>query len=117
MTLYRYMEDSDVHVIDCAGGVDLEIGLAHWKTVQLELEARPIQGPWRKLLIDFRGTIWASEEVHMQLSAITRRDFGLNASNTAIRVAVVNHRWSGLISENERWFASESDALDWLCGH
>lgn len=117
MTLYRYLEDSDVHVIDCAGRVDLELGLARWKTVQLELEARPTKGSRRKLLIDFRDTTWASDDVHMQLSAITRREFGLNASNARIWVAFVSNSRSGLVSENERWFTSESDALVWLRSH
>lgn len=50
----------------------------------------------------------------MQLSAITRRDFGLSSSNPSLRVAFVNNRWSGAISESECWFVSEAEAMHWL---
>ena len=45
---------------------------------------------------------------------ITRRDFGLHADNPSIRVAILNRRWSGPISDNEHWFFAEREALEWL---
>ncbi len=114
MSLYRYLPDLDIHWIDCGGRVDLETGLARLKLLESELAARPLQGDRRKLLIDFRGTVWDSEDTHRQLSTITRRDFGLNAENTALRAAIVNERWSGALSDNEHWFFTEVEALAWL---
>jgi hypothetical protein len=111
---YRYIEDSDVHVIDCSGRVDLETGLSRLKTLERELHARPVRGQRRKLLIDFRHTVFESEDVHRQLSIVTRRDFGLDAKNAAISAAIVNNRWAGTLADNEHWFLDESEALEWL---
>lgn len=114
MNFYRYLDESDVHVIDCAGRVDLELGLARLKALAIELEARPARGARRRLLIDLRNTVWENEGVHRQLSLATRRDFGLNPQNAGLRVAILNHRWQGAIAENEHWFLDDVAALDWL---
>ncbi len=116
MSVYRYLPDDDVHWIDCGGRVDLETGLSRLRLLESELAARPLQGTRRKLLIDFRGTVWDSEETHRQLSTITRRDFGLNADNPTLRAAIVNQRWSGVLSDNEHWFLTFEEALVWLRG-
>jgi hypothetical protein len=114
MPFYRYLEDADVHVVDCAGKIDLELGLARLEALARELAARPaLRGP-RKLLIDFRNAIWESAEVHMQLSVTTRRDFGLNGSNDAIRVAFLDVFRNGPVAGNEHWFTDEAEALQWL---
>ena len=113
MGFYRYLDDTDVHVVDCSGRVDLQIGLERLRLLHAALEARPGAGV-RRLLIDFRNTVWDSEDVHLQLSAITRRDFGLNPANAAMRAAILNNRWEGLLSDNERWFFEEAPALEWL---
>jgi hypothetical protein len=115
MTFYQYLQDSDVHVVDCSGKVDLKIGLARLNALVHEFELRPIQGAQRKVLIDFRTTVWESEEVHMQLSRITRCDFGFSPENTATRAAILNNQWTGSVSDNEHWFLTESEALKWLC--
>jgi len=114
MGFYQYLAAIDVHAVDCSGRVDLQLGVARLKALESELATRPVLGGHRKLIIDFRNTIWESEEVHMQLSAITRRDFGLSSSNPSLRVAFVNNRWSGAISESECWFVSEAEAMHWL---
>ena len=110
----RYLPELDVLVVDCSGRVDLETGLARLKALERELGTRPLAGSRRKLLIDFRNTVWESEATHRQLSAIVRRDFGLGATDTTIRAAVLNNRWSGSVSEDEHWFLVESEALAWL---
>jgi hypothetical protein len=115
MAFYQYLHDSDVHVVDCSGRVDLKIGLARLNALVREFGLRPIQGGQRKVLIDFRATVWESEEVHMQLSRITRRDLGFGPENTATRMAILNNQWSGSVSDNEHWFLTDSDALKWLC--
>lgn len=114
MSFIRYLEDSDIYVVDCSGTVDLELGLSRLKALELELQSRPLLAGRRKLLIDFRNTHWASEETHQELSKITRRDFGLRPDNPSIRAAILNRRWGGPISDNEHWFLSEEEALDWL---
>ena len=114
MTFYRYLEDVDVHVVDCAGTVDLQLGLARVAVLERELEARPFVGERRKLLVDFRGMVWASDEVHRQLSAITRRVFGLDGGAGAVRVAFVHPGRSGIVAVNEAWFADDVAALAWL---
>ena len=114
MSFYRYLEGPDVHVVDCSGRVDLQIGIERLELLQAALAARPSVGGVRRLLIDFRNTVWENEDVHRQLSEVTRRDFGLNADNRAIRAAILNHRWEGPLSDNERWFFEEGPALEWL---
>ena len=112
MTFCRYLEDGDVHVVDCAGSVDLEVGLARLAALEQELAARPAGG--RKLLVDFRRTAWASAGVHQELSARTRRVFGLDCADAAVKVAFLHPARSGLVTANEAWFVNEREALDWL---
>jgi len=114
MTFYRYLEDGDVHVVDCAGKVNLELGLARLEKLARELARRPLLRGRRRLLIDFRNVTWESAEVHMQLSSRTRRDFGLDGSNDAIRVAFLDRFRSGAAAHNEHWFTDEAEALQWL---
>lgn len=114
MSFIRYLDDSDVYVIDCSGRVDLELGRERLEALAATLASRPLVAGCRKLLLDFRNTLWASEETHQELSRMTRRDFGLHADNQAIRVAILNQRWSGPVSGNEQWFFDEREALEWL---
>jgi len=114
MGFYRYLEHADVHVLDCSGTVDLDVGLERLRTLQLEFAARPARGAVRKLLIDFRHTVWANEDVHRQLSVATRRDFGLNAENATLRAAILHPLRSGEVAQNECWFVHEAEAMEWL---
>jgi hypothetical protein len=115
MSFYRYERDFDVHIVDCGGVVTLETGMERLRVLGRELAARPPRDGVARLLVDFRTTVWEDENVHMELSRITRTDFGLNPDNTRIRAAIVNSRWSGAISDNEHWFLTDADALRWLC--
>ena len=117
MTFYRYLEDHDVHVLDCAGKVDLPVGLERLRRLSRELEARPAQDGVHRLLVDFRQTEWASEEAHQELSRATRRDFGLNAENPALRLAFLFCGGKSAVSDSEHWFDDDADALAWLIGH
>ncbi len=117
MTFYRYLEDCDVHVLDCAGKVDVSVGLARLRRLSQELDARPARDGVHRLLIDFRHTQWASEDAHRELSRATRRDFSLNAENPSLRLAFVFHCGKGTVSNNERWFADDAEALAWLTSH
>ena len=114
MTFYRYLDDGDVHVLDCAGYVDVPVGLARLRRLSQELDARPARDGVHRLLIDFRHTEWANEDAHRELSRATRSDFGLNAENPSLRLAFVSHRGKGIVSNSERWFDDEADALAWL---
>jgi hypothetical protein len=114
MGLYRYLPELDVHCVDCAGRVNLATGLARLKVLESELASRPPKSARRKLLLDFRETIWENEDAHRELSLITRRDFGLHAGNETVRVAILNRRAAGAISDNEHWFLDEAAALVWL---
>lgn len=116
MTFYRYLENYDVHVLDCAGKVDVAVGLERLRRLSLELEARPAQDGIHRLLVDFRQTEWASEEAHRELSRATRRDFGFNAENPALCLAFLGGD-KGTVSDSERWFDNDADALAWLIGH
>jgi hypothetical protein len=114
-SFYRYDAESDVHVVDCGGVVTLETGKARLETLASELATHKRADGAARLLIDFRETIWEDENVHLELSRITRAEFGLNPDNTGLRAAIVNTRWSGAVSDNEHWFLSEGDAMSWLC--
>jgi hypothetical protein len=85
------------------------------RLLERELTARRPQDGVSKLLIDFRNTVWEDEKVHRELSRITRTEFGLNPSHAGVRAAIVNTRWIGQISVNERWFLSDAIAMQWLC--
>lgn len=117
MSFYRYLEDCDVHVLDCAGKVDVPVGLARLRRLSQELEARPARDGVHRLLIDFRNTEWASEDAHGELSRATRRDFGLDAENPSLRLAFVFHRGRGTVSSSEQWFTDDVEALAWLTSH
>ena len=117
MSFYRYLEDWDVHVLDCAGRVDVPVGLARLRRLSQELNARPARDGVHRLLIDFRNTEWASEDAHGELSRATRRDFGLDAENPSLRLAFVFHRGRGTVSNSERWFTDDVEALAWLTSH
>jgi len=112
MDFYRYDAQVGVHVVDCSGRVDLELGVARLRALELELGSRPA-AEQRKLLIDFRATIWASEDVHRELSVITRSTL-LHPGNRDVRAAILNERWAGPVSENEHWFLTEAEAREWL---
>jgi hypothetical protein len=114
MSFYRYLEDRDVHVLDCAGKVDVLAGLARLRRLSQELDARPARDGVRRLLIDFRHTEWASEDAHRELSRATRRDYGLNAENPSVRLAFVFPRGKGTVSNSECWFDDDAEALAWL---
>ncbi len=114
MSPYRYLEDCDVHVLDCAGKVDVAVGLARLRRLMQELEARPARDGVHRLLIDFRLTEWASEDAHRELSRATRRDFGLNAENPCVYLAFVFPRGNGTVSNRERGFCDTPEALAWL---
>lgn len=117
MTFYRYLEDCDVHVLDCAGKVDVPVGLARLRRLSLELEARPARDGVHRLLIDFRHTQWASEDAHRELSRAMRSDFRLNGENPALRLAFVFHGGKSTVSNSERWFDDDAEALAWLTSH
>jgi [ribosomal protein S5]-alanine N-acetyltransferase len=115
MSFYRYLDELDVHVVDCSGQVDEAIGMARLKALEQALGAHAVQGGQRRLLIDFRNAIWANEQVHRRLATVTRRDFGLGSEDTTLRAAILDSRRSGPVSRNEHWFCSEAEALAWLC--
>lgn len=52
--------------------------------------------------------------MHLKLSKLTRTEI-LRPDNASVRAAILNHRWSGEISPNERWFVSDAAARAWLC--
>jgi hypothetical protein len=112
-SFYRYEPDAELHVIDCGGNVDLETGIERLRSLQRKLAARPSPSGLSRLLIDFRNTVWQGEGVHMDLSKLTRAEL-LHPGNVGIRAAILNNRWSGRVSDNEHWFLTEDDALDWL---
>jgi hypothetical protein len=111
---YSYLEQAGVHVADCSGRVDYALGVERLDVLEREVEARPARDGVTRLLIDFRDTVWESEEVHRQLSASTRRRFGLGRNDPALRVAFLHRQLQGGTSDYEQWFAAEDEALVWL---
>jgi len=119
VALHTYLAEHHVHLIDCAGHVDWQEGLRRLDELERALAAHPLaEGAstedCRKLLIDFRATTWDCQETHMRLSSETRLRFGLNETNTRLRVAIINNQWTGLLAQNEHWFQSKQAALEWL---
>lgn len=114
MSFYRYLDTYDVHVLDCAGRVDVTVGVERLHHLFRELKARPARDGVHRLLVDFRRTEWASASAHRDLSRATRRDFGLHGQNPALRVAFVSYDRAGAVSGSEHWFDHDEDALTWL---
>jgi hypothetical protein len=118
VTFYRYRAEFDVHEFDCSGPVDLETGLQRLAQLQRELSARPAQDGVSRLLVDFRNTVWASPDVHMQLARATRTWLDAAVHSGTICVAFLHQQQrdvqAGGPSPNEAWFADEADALHWL---
>lgn len=110
---YRYIELVDVHFADCSGVVSLALGIERLDVLERELSARPSSDGVQRLLIDFRDTVWESEDVHRELSRLTRQRLKLG-DNPALRVALLHRELTGGSSESERWFASEDEAMQWL---
>jgi hypothetical protein len=113
MSWHSYQKDLDVHVFDCSGSIDLATGLARLARVDALLHEHPPKDGIRRLVLDFRDTHWDDEQTHRALSVATRERF-LDPANPDVRVAIVNNRWSGAISKNERWFENLEDAFRWL---
>ena len=111
---HHYLADTDVHLFDCSGRIDLATGMARLELLEQAFAAQPARGGVRRVLIDFRDTEWDSEETHRALSHATRERFGLTPQNAGIRVAIVNQRWGGRMSDNEHWFLVRDEALGWL---
>lgn len=114
MTWHEYLEDKDIHVIDCSGSIDLATGLARLAALALVFETQPSRAGLRRVLIDFRETEWDSEETHQALSSATRERFDLMRKSARLRVAIVNELWEGRLAHDERWFLAKYDALRWL---
>jgi hypothetical protein len=116
MSFYRYEPDSDIHVVDCGGRVSLELGIERLRVLARELESRPPRDGVARLLIDFRETVWENASVHLELSRLTRTEFGLHPDNARLRAAIVNAGWAGQVAHNERWFLCDAAARQWLRG-
>lgn len=114
MNWHEYLEDQDVHVIDCSGKVDFETGSKRLSTLALVLETQPPRAGVRRLLIDFRETEWDSEATHQALSIATRERFDRMRETARLRVAILNRRWEGCHSDDEHWFFEKHTALSWL---
>jgi hypothetical protein len=110
---YRYLVELDVHVLDCAGRVDFPTGMTRLEVLRRRLEEQPPAHGTIKLLVDFRNTVWESDEDHMKLSRVTREEF-FGSENSKVRVAFVHEGRSGHVSENEQWFSRREEALEWL---
>jgi len=113
MTWHQYLEDQDVHVIDCSGKVDFATGSKRLSALALVLETQP-RADVRRLLIDFRETEWDSEATHQALSIATRARFDQIRETARLRVAILNRRWQGCLSDDEHWFFEKCAALSWL---
>lgn len=111
---HQYLADADIHVFDCSGRIDLATGMARLAVLERAFATQPARGGMRRVLIDFRETSWDCEETHRALSSATRERFDLTPENAGIRVAIVNQRCGGRISDNEHWFLVRDDALRWL---
>ena len=60
MSFYRYDQDSDVHIVDCGGTVNLETGMTRLRELERELKARRPRDGVARLLIDFRMSTTAT---------------------------------------------------------
>jgi hypothetical protein len=114
MEFYQFLADIGVHHIDYSGEIDLAEGLSRMEKLDKVFSGSTSSGSTLKILLDFRNTVWNSQQTHDTLAKIARQKFGVESQNSSRYIAIVNNRYDGTSFENERWFTSKEEALNWL---
>ena len=114
MKFCQFLEDIDVHVIDYSGKINFEEGSSRMEQLEIYLKPYTSNRTPLKLLLDFRNTIWERPETHNSLAKKARQTFGIEPNNIRRYTAVLNNQYSGPTFENECWFTSKEEAINWL---
>jgi hypothetical protein len=114
MGFYQFIEDNGVHIIDYSGIIDYEDGLSRMEQLEKHFALFASDGVPLKLLFDVRNVIWDSTQTHDTLAKIARHKFGTMPNNIRRYLAVLNNQYNGSTFENEHWFTSKDEALNWL---
>jgi hypothetical protein len=114
MEFCQFLQDIDVHVIDYSGEINLEEGLSRIEQLGNYLKPYIAKRTPLKLLFDFRNAMWESPETHDALAKKARQKFGIELNNIRKYTAILNNQYSGPTFENERWFTSKEEAINWL---
>jgi hypothetical protein len=114
MGFYQFLEDDGIHIIDYSGKIDLAEGLSRMEQLEKQFNLHISDGVQLKVLFDVRNTIWESLQTHDALAKIARQKFATAPKNIHRYTAILNNQYSGPTFENEHWFTSKDEALDWL---
>jgi hypothetical protein len=114
MEFYQFKEDVGIHIIDYSGLVDFEEGLSRLEQLEKNFDLNGSDGVPLKLLLDVRNTVWDSVQTHNALAKIARDKFDSNPKFIQKYTAILNNQYIGTTFENEHWFTSKDEALNWL---
>lgn len=113
-TMISYLNVFDVYVIDYAGTITFDNGLANMDIIENELRELSLNRVCLKIIFDLRETIWENRETHDALSKIARKIFNPRNFDFVIYTAILNNEIVGQTFENEHWFTDKDDAIKWL---
>jgi hypothetical protein len=114
MGFYQFLQDVSIYVIDYSGKIDLEEGLSRMEQLEKHFNLYISDGVPLKILLDVRNTIWESVQTHDALAKIARQKFETAPKNGHKYTAILNNQYSGPTFDNECWFTSKDEALNWL---
>ncbi len=114
MEFYQFIEDVGIYILDYSGFIDFEEGLSRMEQLEKHFDLYGSDGVPLKLLLDVRNTIWDSVQTHNALAKIAHYKFDIEPKFIHKYTAVLNNQYNGTTFENEHWFTSKDDALNWL---
>jgi hypothetical protein len=114
MGFYQFLEGVSIYVIDYSGKIDLEEGLSRMEQLEKHFNLCISDGVSLKVLFDVRNTTWESVQTHDALAKIARQKFDTEPKNMRRYTAILNNQYSGPTFDNECWFTSKDEALNWL---
>lgn len=100
-----------IYYLDYRTYITIETGMERFYLLQDKFENYPKDKPL-KIIMDARGFTYDSEETHLTMSKIGREFFLKRFTN--IKVAIVNDKYESALSEQESWFKTLDDALNWI---
>lgn len=109
----QYDAEHHVYVLRLSGSTNAHAVDEGAKGLRRTLDATLDTRTVIKLLIDFRATVWDSEQTHVGARHLLGKQLQPFQAYRHYS-AVLNTQYAGQISETEAFFTEERDALAWL---
>jgi hypothetical protein len=114
MDFCKYLNESDIHVIDYSNPIDISEGLDRIDKLEKYFAGYIKPGNALKVLIEAKGHIKTNPETHDTLAKISRTKFAEEFKTMRVFVAVLNDHNTCSVSEKEHWFTIREEAINWL---